>query len=327
MSYTPDNLRGPADNMSQWTRQYPALLAKNFIGLARIWNKQDIPPTFAIVPPRNMPYNFQWQVKVDPSLMAPFVQEGADTPMSDEQMKYEAFICKEARLGSQISQRAIRFGINNIVQSKTQGLVKAINLTRVYDNINTILGTNANQPLALARINTAVAGKPHGVGTAKGWDESANLIIKDILAMKTDILKKSGEVPTELYVPIDEYEFMHDDENILDQLKYTDGTLLVEGRITRLKGLNVHIVPHFWLERKKNGEDVKHWILQDKVIMSTKNVGFTAVAEPQSGSAPEMDRWYEKSKRSVMIHSFSSFTTVIEDYGKLGIISGTNSNI
>jgi len=327
MSYIPNNLRGPDDNLGQWTRQYPSLLKKNFIGISRIWDKQAPPVTFQLLPPRPMPFHFAWQVAIDPSIMAPYVQEGADTPMADSEQKTENFVCKEARLGSKISQRAISFGIKNIVQRKVTNLVDAVNLTRVWENIQALTGTNANQSLALTRLNTAVAGQPHGSGTAKGWDEESNTLLKDIIAMKTDIQKKSGHMPEWLFLPIDEYEYLHDDSNILDQLKYTSGTLLVDGRLTRIKGLKIVIVPHFWKERAKTGVETKHWLLQDKAIVACSNIGFTAVAEPQSGSAPVMDRWYEKKARSVFIHGYSSFTSVIEDYGKIGIISGTNSKV
>ena len=327
MSYIPDNLRGPNDNMSQWTQQYPSLLRKNFLGISRVWDKQNPPVTFQLLPPRNMPFHFAWQVAIDPSVLAPYVQEGADTPLMDQEQKVEHFVCKEARLGSKISQRAITFGIDNIVFRKTTALVNAVNLTRVWENISALTGTNVNQSLALTRLNTAVAGQPHGSGTAKAWDEADNTLIKDILAMRTDIQKKCGALPEFIFMPINEYEYLHDNEDILDQLKYTKGTLLSDGRITMIKGMKVIVVPHYWKERKKDGTEVKHWMLQDKVIMAARNIGFTAIAEPRKGSAPEFDRWYEKKQRSIFIHAFSSFTSVVEDYGRIGIISGTDSTV
>lgn len=320
----PDNRFGPDDNLSMWTKQYPALLEKNFIGIARTWDKQFPPVTFDVLPPRNMPFHFSWRVMIDPSILAPFVQEGADTPMSDAQAKMESFVCRESRLGAKISQREIGFGLPNVVQQRTTQLVDSINLTRVWDNIQALTGNNVNQPLALTRLNLADSGKPHGVGTAKAWNESGAKIIDDIIAMKTDITKKCGEMPTDVYMPLDEYEAMHGDSNILDQLKYTQGDLLVNGRLTMIKGLKIHLVANFWKERKKDGTEVKHYLLEDKVVVVAPSVGFTAVAEPMEGSAPQIERWYEAKQRSIFMHAFSSFTSVIEDYGKIGIIQGTN---
>lgn len=330
MSYAiPDNRMGVNDNMSQWTQQFPELLPKNFIGIARIWDRQFPYVTNTILPVRNMEYNFQWQVYVNPATMAPFVSEGSDTPMSDAEQKFESFVCRETRLGAKISQRQIRFGIGNVVQTKVGQLVDAINLTRAYDNIQCLLGNNINQKdeFAVGRLQTAVAGKPHGSGTAKGWDEADNQIIADIIAMKTDVTKKCGRIPTDIYMPINELEYIHNDSEILDQLKYTSGDLLINGQITRIKGLKIHQVANFYKDRNKDGIDVKKWLLEDKVIVVAPNVGFTAVAEPRKGSAPEIERWWERKNRSIITHAYSSFCTVIEDYGKIGIISGTDSTV
>lgn len=326
MSFPANNtLISPADNLSQWTKQYPSLLKKNFLGISRIWDEKFPPSTFTALPFRNMPYHFAWRVTIDPAMLAPYVQEGADTPLSDAETKLENFVSKESRLGAKISQREINFGLPNVVQQRVTSLVDAINLTREWQNIQALTGTNVNQPLALTRLNLSVAGVPHGTGTAKAWDESGGDIIKDLLAMKTDMTRKCGKVPTDLYVPLNEYEHIHNDPEILDQLRYTSGTLLTDGRLTMLKGLRIHVVASFWKERKKDGTEVKHFILEDKVILTTGAVGFTAVAEPMSGSAPQMERWLENKSRSIFIHAFSSFVPVVEDYGRIGIITGTDS--
>jgi len=324
MSALPDNRFSPNDNMSMWTKQYPELLTKNFIGIARLWDQNNPPTTFDILPTRNMPFNFQWRVKINPAILAPYVQEGADTPLSDSEMKYESFLCKESRLGAKISQREIGFGLPNVVQSRTTELVDAINLTREWQNFQALIGNNVNQPLALTRINTAEAGKPHGVGTSiKKWNEEGAKIIDDIIGMKTDITKKCGMMARHIYMPLDEYEALHNNSDILNQLKYTQGDLLVNGRIEVIKGLRIHVTTSFWKTRNKDGSETKHYVLANKVIITTDNVGFTAVAEPKKGSSPEMERWWERKSRSILIHGYSSFTPVIEDYGKIGIITST----
>lgn len=320
-----NTLISPNDNLSQWTKQYPSLLKKNFIGISRIWDQKFPPATFATLPFRNMPFHFTWRVTIDPAMLAPYVNEGADTPLSDAETKLEHFVCRESRLGAKISQREINFGLPNVVQQRTTSLVDAINLTREWQNIQALTGTNVNQPLALTRLNLAQAGVPHGVGTPKAWDESGADIIKDILAMKTDMLKKAGKQATDIYMPINEYEHLHNDPEILDQLRYTSGSLLTDGRLTMIKGLRIHVVASFWKERKKNSEEIKHFILENKCILTTGIVGFTAVAEPMTGSAPMMERWLENKSRSIFIHGFSSFVPVVEDYGRIGIISGTDS--
>ncbi len=320
-----NTLFSPTDNLSQWTKKYPSLLKKNFLGLSRIWDKKFPPSTFATLPFRNMPFHFAWRVTIDPAMLAPYVQEGADTPMSDAETKLEHFVCKESRLGAKISKREINFGLPNVVQDRTTSLVDAINLTREWQNIQALTGTNVNQPLALTRLNLAVAGEPHGSGTAKTWDNSGAIIIKDILAMKTDMTKQGGKIPTDMYMPLNEFEHMHNDSEILDQLKYTSGTLLVDGRLTVIKGVRIHVVASFWKERKKDGTEVKRFILENKVILTAGIVGFTAVAEPQGGSAPQMERWLENKSRSIFIHAFSSFVPVVSDYGRIGIITDTDS--
>lgn len=316
----------PGDNLSLWTQKYPALLTKNFIGVARIWDKQFPPATNELFPFRNMPFNFSWRVNIDPAMMAPYVGEGADTPMSDAETKLESFVCQEARLGGKISLREINFGIGNVVQTRVGHLVNAVNLTRLWSNITTLVGINVQQPLALARLNTFQAGTATG-GSAVSWNDSGAKIIEDLLHAKTLILKKSGAMAGRVYIPLNEYEALHNDSNILDQLKYTDGTLLVSGRLTMIKGLAIRVVPNFWKERKKDGSEVKHFVLEDQVIVTAGRLGFTAVAEPRGGSAPMMERWYERAKRSIIMHAFSSFTTVVEDYGLACVITDTDKNL
>jgi len=324
----PRNLRGPNDNMSNWTAQFPILLPKNFLGIARKWDQQFPHITRDVLPVRNTPFNFTWRVMIDPIIMAPYVQEGGDTPFSDAEVNVESFICKEARLGAKITQREMRFGLPDMVTERITQLTDAINLTRTWENIQALLGYNAQQPLALTRLNTAEAGKPHGVGSSvTPWTDADADIIGDILAMKTDILKRCQQLPTKLIVPLNEYEALHQNTEILDQLRYTSGNLLVNGQISRIKGLDVIVCANYWKERKANGEQVKHFMLEDKVIMLAPNVGFTAVAEPRGGAAPEMNRWWDYSQLSIMIHAYSSFTTVIQDYGKIGIITGTDGNV
>jgi hypothetical protein len=305
--------------------QYPELHEKNFIGIARLWDSQNPPPTFEVLPPKTTPFHFSWRIVKDPNTMAPYVAEGADTPLTDAEASYESFVCREARLGAKITQREINFGIGDVVYNRVTALVNAINLTRLWDNIQTICGYNVHQPLSLQRMKTGIAGKPHGTGTAKAWNESGADPIADILAMKT-IMAKGGYRPRNIYMPLEEYEALQNNSEIIDQIKYTDGTLLVRGEIERIKGLNVRVVDQYWKARKPNGEEEKHFVLRDQVILTAENVGFTGIAEPMSGTAPMLDRWWEKKQRSVYMHAFSSFVTVVEDYAKIGIITGTDVN-
>jgi len=317
---------GPEDNLSRWSQQYPALLPRNFLGIARIWDEQKPFTMSSVFPARNMPFHFSWRVNVNPGQMAPFVGEGADTPMSDAEEKLETFVCQESRLGGKITSREINFGIPNVVMRRVTQLTDAVNLTRDWLGIQALSGVNANQADSVSRINTAVAGQPHGSGTAAGWDESSGVPLDDILAMATTI-KKASMPPTKLFMPPNEIEYLQRNDEVLDQLRYTDNSLLVEGQIKRIKGMDIIEVSNFWKERKPDGTEVRHYVLEDKVIMTTPTVGFMAVSEPRAGSAPFVERWWDRSKRSIIVHAFSSFTPVVQDYARIGVITGTDSTI
>ena len=324
-SQIPDNLNGLNDNMSMWIKQYPELLPKNFIGIARIWDKANPPQTFSILPPRNSQMHFEWPVQIDPAMLAPEVQEGGDTQFSDAEEKIEKFVCSEYRLGAKITQRAMQFGIARIVEKRVTQLVDAVNRSREFVNIQALLGNNPNQPLGVTRLNTFEAGDP--TGASHPWNDSNAVIIKDILRAKKLVEIKSGMNATDVFVPYDEYEAIHDDDKIMEQLKYTSGTLLTGGQITMIKGLRVHVMKNFYKSRKGRTPDEKIYMLQDKVIVTTNTPGWTAVAEPQQGTAPQVIRWPEEKSRSVLAHAFSTMCPVIEDYGQICIITNTNANI
>jgi hypothetical protein len=318
----PDNnsLSNPGDNMTYWTQKFPSLLPKNMMTLARFFDQEHPPFTFQVLPPRNVKWNFQWPVIINPSAIAEEVDEGAEAPLMDAQEKIESFYCREFRLATKITKRLIDFGIHNVVRSKIQFLTEAVEKAREYLNVLALTGTNRNQ--SVERLNKFKAGTGTG-GTAKKWNESGAKILDDIIDMKDKIEKLSGRVPTTLYVPTDEYTAMQKDSEIIDQLKYTDKSLLNNGEIMVVKGIRIQKVSNFFKDRKKTQEDDRIYLLEGKCIMTTNNVGFTGIAEPMRGSAPEVERWWEMSQRSIFIQAVSSFVPVIEDYSRVGIIEDT----
>jgi len=321
-----NSLHNPNDNMTYWTQKYPSLLPKNMMGLSRMWDKEHPPFTFMIMPPQNSNYNFQWPVMVNPSAIAEEVEEGAESPLMDAEERIESFVCREFRLATKISQRLITHGIRNVVRSKTENLVDAVNKAREYLNLLALTGSNLNQ--SVDRLNVGKAGQVEDpTDDAKAWNEDGAKILDDVIAMKDLVEKYSGEPARYMFVPRAEYKALQKDSEIKDEIKYTRSDLLTSGEIPMIKGLQVIKVSNFFKNRKKTGEDARIELLTDKVLITTAKVGFTAVAEPMNGTAPIIDRWEEKKQRAVYMHAFSSFCPVIEDYSRIGVITDTNALI
>jgi hypothetical protein len=273
------------------------------------------------LPFKKMPFNFTQRIKIDPLLMAPEVQEGGSTPLTDREYIVEKFVCTPYKIGGLITEQQIEHGIADAVTDITQELVDSVNLSITYDNIMRLQGVGAPTTRALARLNLAIAGKPHGVGSAVAWSDPTSDIIKDILAMKTNIKKRSGAKAVAMYVPTDEYEYIMKNNGIKEELKYVRPDFLTNGEIAMVKGVKIYEVDTFYKDRVKKDEKIP--ILEHKAIMVAEDVGYTAYAS--ASSAPILDRWEDKDRRAVVVQARSNSVSVIKDYGKIGIISGTSS--
>lgn len=318
-----ENLKRPTDNATTWLAQYPELLPKNFTGISVVYDENNPPVTRGILPAKNMPFNFTQRIKIDPLIMAPEVQEGGSTPLADREYIVEKFVCVPYRLGSLITDQQIRHGLQGAVQDVTQDLVNAVNLSITYDNIMKLQGIGVQNQKAIERLNLAVAGKPHGTGSATEWSDEDSDIIGDIVAMKTDIKVKSGKTMTSLFVSTIDHEHIMNNNGIKEQLKYVTPDFLTNGEIPMIKGVKIFEVDTYYKDRKKR--EAKIAILSGKAIATTDDVGYTAYADPLKGSAPEMDRWEDKDRRSVVVQARASTVSVVKDFGRVGIISGISS--
>ena len=269
----PDNRFGVNDNMSQWTQQYPELLEKNFVGITRIWNKENPPATFNVLPPKSRPFHFSWRVMRNPAIVAPRVPEGGKTPMMDMKTEYESFVCEEYRLGTEISERQLEYGLPDTVRQKTEALVSAINKRRDYEGILAMTGTNVNQPLALERITQ--------IDVGKAWNESGVDILDQIKQAKLAVKQKAKRKATDLYLPTEEYLALENDSEVIDQQKAVRQGLLPDGSITMVKGLRIHEIDAFFIERLKDDSEVTRWLLEDKVIVvAGSELGYMGISEP-----------------------------------------------
>lgn len=301
--------------MEKWTAQYPALLPKNFLGIVRTWDEAKPARTQRVLPNKNTPFNFMWRYGVEPGELAPYVEEYDETPLTSAMMSYESFICREAREGFAISERELTWGIEDVVLRRSHHIVDAINRRMEWECARALGGQNDFQNVdRLNRIS---------VPAGSEWDQAGSDPIGDILSMKNGIERACSIEPNVLLLPWNEYEYLQEHSDVIDQIKYTDPTFLAKGRITTLKNLELVVLGGFW----KSQAGVRSYILEDRCIMCAAPVGFTGIAEPKAGAGPETTNWHSENQRAFFYSAWKSFVPVIEDYAKIGIINNTDSTV
>jgi len=321
MSY---NLQNKRDNAGTWMAQYrDQLLPKNFTGISIVWDEQYPPVTRGILPFKQTKFNFTQRIKIDPLIMAPEVQEGGKTPLTDREYIIQKYVCTPYKLGGLLTEQMIENGIDDAMVDVTSEVVDAVNLSITYDNVNKLQGVGVEDNRALSRLNTAIAGKPAGVGTATPWSDTDADILKDITSMRKRIRKASGKVARAILVPPDEYESIQNNEGIIEQLKYVTPDFLSNGEIPMIKGIMILEMETVYKDKNKRAEsDEKIPMLENKVIMVADDVGYTAYA--QGAPNPITQRIMDLDRDAVMVKAKANSTTVIKDFGRIGIISGTN---
>lgn len=326
-------------NTESFMRQYPSLLPKNFLGNIRLWDAQLPLVTGRIFPQRgNENWNFQWRIQIEPNDMAPSVGDGSKTPMSDHKYKYEQFVHKEYRNGFTVLEREVKFGLPNVISSRTRGIVNSMKLAMEYIAVESLIGTyyanTSMQATTFARQQSLT------LGAGAQWDMPGSDPVGDILHVKTGVAKMCGERVRDMLIGFNEEEYLHNHPNILDQLKYTDGNLLVSGRITTIKGLNMLTVQGFYKlkaalaeygETGNLNEDtynypsaagtlIKRFLLEDYAILVAPNLGWISVAEQLTNR-----QWHDIDTRRFFYQIYKSVVPVVDDAGRIGLIKNTDS--
>lgn len=302
-----------------WSTEYPELLDKNFLGIARAWDQYHPSVLGVAFPERPAPFNFQWRVRINPGEAAPLVGEGAKTPLKDEYWTYEDFVCAETREGFQIFERETKFGLPNIVASRTQAMTGALNTRLEWEGIKSLRGvaTRLNSDQSVARLGSGAA--------TDTWDAAAatGAPLTDIINGIKTILQASGKAATHVFMPINEYFYLLDHGDIMDQLKYVDPSLLTDGMLAIIKGLKIVKVTGFYkTDATSFAVANKNWIFRDQVIVAACPVGFMGIAEPVT-----VRRWEDYDTRSLFVQGFKSFVPVVEDYGSIYVITNTDSDV
>jgi len=303
-------------NLELWSAQYPELLPKNILGIARIYDKNHPPVTQTVLPAKNSPFHFQWNVNIDPGQMAPYVTEGGNTPLINQNVDYETFVCRETRVGCQITNREVDFGLKATVTTRTQSLVDACNLAQEFESVQALTGTNLYQ-------NT---GRMTSTAVANPWSDFTNgTPVRDIIDMKTNVEKKSGQIGKHLFLGWDEARYFMEHPQVLDEVKYTTPALLESGLFPYVKGLQLHTIGGFYKSAIAASTTARTYLLSTKGIVTTDNVGFTAIAEPKAGTAPQMYRWEDVDRQSIVLAAKKSFVPVVEDYSRIGVMTSVTT--
>lgn len=303
-----------------WSTEFPELLEKNFLGISRLWDQAHPYVLNVAFPERGgQPWHFQSRIRIHPGLVAELVGEGANTPLEDEFWTYEKFVSAETRAGFQVFERETKFGLGNIVSQRSEAITDSINKRLEWEAIKALRGvtTRLNSDQSVARLQSAAA--------TDEWDAAAatGAPLTDIINAIKLIHKASGFKATHIFLPLDEYYWLHDHGDILDQMKYTDPSLLTDGMLSILKGLKLVEVTGFYKTDPTSFDpDDKTFIMQDQVIVAACPVGYLSIAEPLT-----IRRWEDEDTRSLFVQEFKSFIPVVEDYGKICVITNTNTDV
>jgi len=328
--------------LNEFSSQYPELLPEYWLPMVRVFDSFEEPDTFSILPPRKTPYAFKWRIFIDPAGMSPMMSnEVGATPMTGQKAVYEHFETEFTKEGFYLTQKELDFGLDNIMQMEIRRVVRDINRRTEYVNLQAIQGNTWNTQFT-GRLITM---------TRPTWQGNGGTPIRDVLTAMLRVWKMSGELPKFIFLGPDEYMFLQDHTTILQYLGLGSGmrepnALLCHDMINCIKNLTIKRINGFFKEDATDyglylagtprvGQlglgDVdmdtvaapnKHWMLQDRAIITTGNVGFTGIAK----DVDVANRQWEDVDLGILKWKFERyFTPVIEDFGKLAVVTFTGT--
>ncbi|MHC1591792.1 MAG: hypothetical protein ACXQS8_06885 [Candidatus Helarchaeales archaeon] len=329
--------------LNEFAGQFPELLPDYWLPLVRVFDAFEEPNTFSILPPQKTPYAFKWRIFVDPAGMSPMMMnEMGTTPMTGQRAVYESFETRFTKEGFYITQKELDFGLPNIIQMETRRVIRDINRRTEYVNLQALQGNTWNTQFT-GRMSTM---------TRPTWQNSGGTPIRDVLTISYQIWRMCGERPDTMFLGPGEYMFLQDHATILQYLGLGSGMatpndLLCSDLVQCIKNLTIKTINGFYKEDPTDyalyvsgnaragqpglGDTTmdtttapnKHWLLQDRAIITAGQVGFTGIAKNVDVSA----RQWEDEDLGVLKWKFERyFTPVIEDYGKIGVITFTGTS-
>jgi len=333
MTYTHDSSRITTTfypNIEDYWQLYEdELLPDKFLEKAREWD-QAFPTTFsAIFPEIQAPdWKFPWEVFIRPNDMAQFVAPNSNTIFVTEGLKKEDFACRMVKQGFWVNSFDLRYGRQWTAQTvarRTKQVHDSIKLRKEYCEMQCAQGTNWNGQLN-SRMRAA---------NALSWQNLNSTPLGDVLRMQLEVYRMSQKRPSYLFLGFLDWNSLHNHPAILNQLIYTDPSLLTNGMLSTLKTLQIKVVEGYYKEASTEtnlhgspgrgdlqesivNED-KRWFMEDVALITTSQVGYLARIKSENKSMAAIS-WMDKDRDQILYKIMDAFTPLIEDYGRIGRI-------
>lgn len=330
-------------NLETYLSQHPALLPEYWLEVARVFDEMNPPMTTKLLPEKTIPRRvFKWRVHIDPADMAPMVQtEISKTRFATSKTVKELFECKGIKTGFYVTEDELDEGLPGTVQTLTTERINSINRRVEYINIRCLQGFTWNV--------SAFTGR-QVLMTRPTWQASGGTPIRDVLYMTLRVWKRSGKIPTYLIIGPNEHFYMQNHATLLAQMGTGANNILCNDMINCIKNLTVLRVDGFYKEdawdwannpmnpaatgtpsvpqqpgRGDMAMDLeatpnKRWMLQDRAIVTTGQVGYTFVRRglrSRQWEDPDTGNIYWKFEKMI--------TPVVEDWGRIGLITFTGT--
>ncbi|MHA1277352.1 MAG: hypothetical protein ACTSQ8_09195 [Candidatus Helarchaeota archaeon] len=329
--------------LNNFSGQYPELLPEYWLPLVRVFDSFEEPNTFSILPPKPTTYSFKWRIFVDPAGMSPMMQdEVGKTPMTGQRAVYEKFETRYTKEGFYVTQKDLDFGLPDIISTETRRVIRDINRRTEYVNLQALQGNTWNTQYT-GRMSTM---------TRPTWQNSGGTPVRDVLTISYHIWRMCGERPDRMFLGPGEFMFLQNHTTILQYLGMGSGMalpndLLCSDLVKCIKNLTIQTISGFYKEDATDyalytsgnpragqpglGDTTmsttsapnKHWLLYDRAIITAGDVGFTGIAK----NVDVEYRQWEDVDQGILKWKFGRyFTPVIEDYGRIGLITFTGTS-
>lgn len=333
----------PIGWLNTYGGQFPQLLPEYWLPMLRIFDGFDTPDTFLVLPPKKVPQlTFKWRIFIDPADMSPMSKrEIAKTRFTGSKAVYENFQCKHTKTGFYLTEEEMDFGLDGVMEREITRCTKSVNRRTEYINLQAMMGNTWNPQFVGRLLNM----------TRPTWQANGGTPIRDVLTAMLRIWKMSGERPAYIFLGPDEYFFLQDHTTILQYLGLGSGLakpndLLCSDFVQCIKALTIKTIDGFYKEDPADyalftagtprvwqpgtgdlnmdtyAARNKHWMLQDRAIITCRSIGFTGIAK----NVDVTSRQWEDIDEGVLKWKFERyFTPVVEDYGRIGVITFTGT--
>jgi len=317
-------------NIADAYKRLVELQPKTFLTAVRYFDKQAPFKLERFMPRRQVPdWSFRWRVRINSAGMAAIGEPNSKTEFHATDMRYEDFYCKEIKDGFYVTSFDLQTDRTpgNVIRILTQEMMERIRLREEYITLQAMLGNTWNNQSTHRMVQ----------GWALKWNDANSTPIADILKAKKEVTKQCGQIPKYLIVDLDTYNYLNNHSSILQQIMYTDKTLLSNGQIETIKNLQIIVIENFYKEPSDEsamlgapgrgdfeeskfdetipGPDNKRFFLQDTAIICTDTVGFLGRYGQMKGN-----NWIDKDTDIMYYNSWEDICPVIEDYGKICVL-------